>query len=571
MALENLKTVFNNIYENDARSVDDLPSPSINTIGGDHSYGSDNKFDSINQVLQPDGTYKPYGSIPIAVSSENSPMSKKLMLSEQEPSLNYSGYENQNGVKIKDVDGVEKLYEGLLAKGDTDNDSIRFRHFNGANIGVDNALGVKGSSLTLESIFDPTHGAGSQLRPSGVGSTKYLDIKASGDTLTGFSEPFIVNPIPNSGKNSIKAGYSRDFLPYNAAADDLARFRKFYTTPRGLQQLFKENVTNAAIGDSEFLNIPPNPFASIMAPPVPIPNTGFLNFYQQTSQELGSTIASLRKPFKIEYSRKVDLGLPFAVQGDNTFGIEQIQKINIPEGKTIPGKLISKGLKKLKQIGILKLQKAAQIPTVGTPTSFINNTNDVVGNKLSNDDVDRKTFETTELKKGDFYVRIKDLRNNENIYFRGFVTGINENVTPSFSPTQYIGRSEDVYVYQKAERDLSFNLKVYPKNEAEFNAQYDKINHLTSLAYPSYFPENGFSRMQAPFTELYMAHIGTQKEGQFGFIKSLTYTIPESGDWDAYSSLPRMFEIAMSYQILNRRPPQLGMKFYKGHGEMIGE
>ena len=84
------------------------------------------EFESINQDLQPDGTYKPYGSIPIAVSSENSPMSKKLMLSEQEPSLNYSGYENQNGVKIKDVDGVEKLYEGLLAKGDTDNDSIRF-------------------------------------------------------------------------------------------------------------------------------------------------------------------------------------------------------------------------------------------------------------------------------------------------------------------------------------------------------------------------------------------------------------------------------------------------------------
>ena len=559
MALENLKTVFNNIYENDARSVDDLPAPSINTIGGDHSYGSDNKFDSINQVLQPDGTYKPYGSIPIAVSSENSPMSKKLMLSEQEPSLNYSGYENQNGVKIKDVDGVEKLYEGLLAKGDTDNDSIRFRHFNGANIGVDNALGVKGSSLTLESIFDPTHGAGSQLRPSGVGSTKYLDIKASGDTLTGFSEPFIVNPIPNSGKNSIKAGYSRDFLPYNAAADDLARFRKFYTTPRGLQQLFKENVTNAAIGDSEFLNIPPNPFASIMAPPVPIPNTGFLNFYQQTSQELGSTIASLRKPFKIEYSRKVDLGLPFAVQGDNTFGIEQIQKINIPEGKTIPGKLISKGLKKLKQIGILKLQKAAQIPTVGTPTSFINNTNDVVGNKLSNDDVDRKTFETTELKKGDFYVRIKDLRNNENIYFRGFVTGINENVTPSFSPTQYIGRSEDVYVYQKAERDLSFNLKVYPQNATEQINMYKKLELLTSLAYPTYLDDEGegFSRMQAPFTELYMAHIGTPKEGQFGFIKSLTYTVPEGGDYDSERSLPRLFDIAISYQILSKRPPSL--------------
>ena len=76
--------------------------------------------------------------------------------------------------------------------------------------------------------------------------------------------------------------------------------------------------------------------------------------------------------------------------------------------------------------------------------------------------------------------------------------------------------------------------------------------------------------MQAPFTELYMGHIGTRKKGHFGFIKSLTYTVPEGGDWDAYSALPRMFEIAISYQILNRRPPQLGTRFYKSHGEYIG-
>ena len=51
---------------------------------------------------------------------------------------------------------------------------------------------------------------------------------------------------------------------------------------------------------------------------------------------------------------------------------------------------------------------------------------------------------------GDFYLRIKDLRNNDFIYFRGFITGITENVTPSWNPVTYIGRSEDVWNYQKA-------------------------------------------------------------------------------------------------------------------------
>ena len=69
--------------------------------------------------------------------------------------------------------------------------------------------------------------------------------------------------------------------------------------------------------------------------------------------------------------------------------------------------------------------------------------------------------------------------------------------------------------------------------------------------------------MKAPFTELYMAHIGSRAQGQFGFIKSITYTVNETGDWDALTSLPRLFDIAISYQILNRKPPSNNSIFYR--------
>ena len=88
---------------------------------------------------------------------------------------------------------------------------------------------------------------------------------------------------------------------------------------------------------------------------------------------------------------------------------------------------------------------------------------------------------------------------------------------------------------------------------------YDKINHLTSLIYPAY---NSANRMTPPFTELYMAHVGSKAKGQFGYIKSLTYTVNEQGDWDALSSKPRVFDIALSYQILHKKPPQLHDTFY---------
>ena len=88
---------------------------------------------------------------------------------------------------------------------------------------------------------------------------------------------------------------------------------------------------------------------------------------------------------------------------------------------------------------------------------------------------------------------------------------------------------------------------------------YPKMNRLTSLAYPEYLVDEsaGTTRMKAPFTELYMAHIGEQSKGQFGFIKSLTYTVSEQGDWDVASLKPRVFDIAVGYQILSRRAPSL--------------
>ena len=40
-------------------------------------------------------------------------------------------------------------------------------------------------------------------------------------------------------------------------------------------------------------------------------------------------------------------------------------------------------------------------------------------------------------------------RDGKLFYFRGYVTGITENVTPSWNPITYIGRSEDVWTYSE--------------------------------------------------------------------------------------------------------------------------
>jgi hypothetical protein len=433
---------------------------------------------------------------------------------------------------------------------------------------------------------------------AGMGSLGNLDIKGYSSIWRngiGFlKEPYIVHNIPKTGFGSALqgVGQNRDLIPFRASLDDISRLAQFYTSPAGVAFMLKENITNVRIGDGVTLT---EPLGAIMAPPIPTPrygNTGFLNFIQQSIQ--GAGLGSIRKPFKIQYSDRTNIGLSFVNQGDRTLGVEELQKIKI-NPKT--PKIVQKGLHKLKDILIKKLATVAQVPLIGKPTPFIDlrgaGKHDVQGalhgydDKISAKGVVGETtadgFRPDDViapnKKGDFYVRIKDLRNKNNIFFRGFVTGIVENVSPAWTPTNYIGRSEPVYMYERAERDLSFNLRVYPANEIQFKSMYEKINALTSLAYPNYqheFKKVGIGdaatlvedkdsqiRMQPPFTELYMAHIGSRKKGQFGFIKSLSYTVNDSGDWDALSALPRLFDIAISYQILNRKPPQMGDEFYR--------
>ena len=70
-----------------------------------------------------------------------------------------------------------------------------------------------------------------------------------------------------------------------------------------------------------------------------------------------------------------------------------------------------------------------------------------------------------------------------------------------------------------------------------------------------------------------MAHIGSRAKGQFGFIKSLSYTVNEAGDWDVDTNLPRLIDVAISYQILgdgtrSRRTPSKFTTFYPMRAEL---
>ena len=313
--------------------------------------------------------------------------------------------------------------------------------------------------------------------------------------------------------------------------------------------------------------------------------------------DIGNVFGSLRRPFAIEYSARKRVGLPFGDLGDRPWNLRPLAKLN-PDKINPKYKGLKKFTTKLRDIGLKEMDRIGNIPTF-KPSPFFDlsggpgNHNDGsvfaglfqkkfrgYDDKIADSEVLAPKFAETDffsegsdsplentigqINNGDFYVRFKDLRDGNFIYFRGYVTGITENLSPSWTSTNFIGRSEPVYSYQRAERDISFNLAVYPQNNKQEQYMYKKINRLTSMVYPEYMADkNSLVRMKPPFTEMFMAHIGSSAVGQFGYIKSLSYTVNESGDWNALELLPRVFNIAISYQIVNRQTPDMDTEFVR--------
>ena len=163
-----------------------------------------------------------------------------------------------------------------------------------------------------------------------------------------------------------------------------------------------------------------------------------------------------------------------------------------------------------------------------------------------------------------------DLRNNMTTYFRAYLEGITENYSPSWNTQDYPGRSEPVYTYQKAERDISFTLKVFPGNQTESKVIWNKLNHLSSLVYPEYAIDSmdwsAKMRMKPPFCKLRIGeYIGNnQNKGQLGFIKSLAYSVPESSPWETIPGVrkPKHLTAAITFQCISYGAPDMNTNFY---------
>ena len=183
-----------------------------------------------------------------------------------------------------------------------------------------------------------------------------------------------------------------------------------------------------------------------------------------------------------------------------------------------------------------------------------------------------KAYENIESSDNGYPLYFQDLRNKSFIIFRGYIEGLIENISPSWNAENYIGRSESVYTYTRAERDITFGLKLFAQSEDELGAIYSKLNQLTSLCYPLYHaPLNektsltGKIRMKSPLTKFRLGELfGSENKELLGFIKSINYSYPDNSPWEFRKGqrVPKHVVANISYQVIHDSVPELGTEFY---------
>jgi len=476
--------------------------------------------------------------------------------------------------------------------------------------------------LTWEKLYNSNHTPKDSPTHQGISAVSYgpnvnrdkLDIRDNGTTpsiynlsrrsllTTKDSEPYIISDIPKKDDGLFENGRLLNQgpilgIPVNRMITDTVRIGKYLTSPAGIAFILKQNFLGAN-SKSVFRQ-----FNTVSGTNISVKEElmSSRQRFKQTYNPASTLLQTLtRAGFgPVGLVDKTEPGLD-SIFGSDEYGIESTS-LKTAGGQagftnefysihdTFTGGSNESNVTTLADFGG-QLGKAI-LGTNGIPSTATKafNASDrmtiakmITGNTLDaiDDDNDPSTPNTTtgtknanqslgfdieKTKEGmPFY--FKDLRDSSYIFFRAYLDGITENISPSWSSTNYMGRSEPVYTYERAEREISMTLKLVAQTSEELVAIYKKMDRLTSLCYPEYDINDDYgNRMKPPLTLFRMGEMfGKKNDELMGFIKSVSYTVEQTSTWetDVGKRVPRHVTATLGYQVIHNKTPNLKTNFY---------
>ena len=139
---------------------------------------------------------------------------------------------------------------------------------------------------------------------------------------------------------------------------------------------------------------------------------------------------------------------------------------------------------------------------------------------------------------------------NSRLQFRGTISGLAENFSPSYNEIKYSGRAEPVYVYDSFKRDISFSFKVYATSRVEMQPLWTKLERLSTYTMPRY-SSSGYSAPGNNSSDSnLLLTIGKLYVKTPMILTSLSYTYSDETPWDIDFGTPMGIDIQVGCTIL---------------------
>ena len=140
------------------------------------------------------------------------------------------------------------------------------------------------------------------------------------------------------------------------------------------------------------------------------------------------------------------------------------------------------------------------------------------------------------------------------------MNGFKDSFAATWNETNYVGRAESFYVYNKFKRSVSFNLQIPCFNREQLFEKHRGLGQLAAVTAGAY--DNNFLG-----GVLIKLNVGNYIVGEYGILNSLDYSIPNEATWDTLPDgrLSMLIDASFNFTIVHKDLPEYvqGQGFFK--------
>ena len=109
-------------------------------------------------------------------------------------------------------------------------------------------------------------------------------------------------------------------------------------------------------------------------------------------------------------------------------------------------------------------------------------------------------------------ISFQNIRNDQDVFFKAFITAFNETYSPNFNATEVFGRVDPIQQYKGTTRNITLAWKLPAASESEAYENLGRVQKLLQMLYPSYLSlDNALTLSEAPLVRLKVMNLLTSE------------------------------------------------------------